>query len=198
MNIDTIIFDLDGTITEPFLDFDRIRSDMGIAKDGGSILELLETMPEQEKEKCLEILDRHEKTAVERSTLNDGAKETIEKLRHMSLKIGLLTRNTRQNALAVCEKHGLNFDAIIDRNDGPVKPDAFGVMSLCKQFNTAPARAFVVGDYLHDLLAAKAAGATAVLIANHKNCDQFKEHADFVIHSLRELPELITNCRENK
>ena len=50
MVVRTVIFDLDGTITEPFLDFDAIRSDMGMAPDDGPILELMEQMdPAQEE-----------------------------------------------------------------------------------------------------------------------------------------------------
>ena len=39
-----ILFDMDGTLTEPMLDFPRIRADMGIAQ--GPILESLAQMDE--------------------------------------------------------------------------------------------------------------------------------------------------------
>ena len=35
MTITTVIFDLDGTITRPFLDFDAIRAEMGLSADAG-------------------------------------------------------------------------------------------------------------------------------------------------------------------
>ena len=40
MPIRAVIFDLDGTITQPYLDFDGIREEMGLEKNGGPILEL--------------------------------------------------------------------------------------------------------------------------------------------------------------
>ena len=191
--IDTVIFDLDGTITVPFLNFNAIRQDMGIAPDGGSILELMEQMTESEKAKAYEVLDKHETMAVERSTLNHGAKQTLEQLRQANINIGILTRNTRKNTLAVAKKHDLKFDAIVAREDGPPKPDAFGVTHLCEHFGTTPAKTIVVGDFLHDLLSAKAAGATAILINTSKNSADFRIHADHIINSLAELFDIIEN-----
>ena len=43
-SIKAIVFDLDGTITEPFFDFDAIRAEMGLAKDAGPVLEAIDKM----------------------------------------------------------------------------------------------------------------------------------------------------------
>ena len=191
MAIKAVIFDLDGTITEPFFDFDAIREEMGLSKDAGPILEVIETMSPTPRKHAQDILNRHEAQAVEKSTLNDGVKETLRALRRASIHIGILTRNKRANALAVARKHNLTFDAIIDREDGPVKPDAFGVLQICKQFGTSPQETLVVGDFLYDLLSAKAAGAKAVLLKTHKECEDFAKHADFTISTLGELLQII-------
>ena len=189
--IKAVIFDLDGTITEPFFDFDAIRVEMGLSKDAGPILEAMEKMTPQERQKAQKILDYHEQLAVRESKLNPGAKETLDMLRQMNIKIGILTRNTKDNAFAIADKHNLKFDAVVSREDGPVKPDAFGVLELCRIFNVSPAQILVVGDYLFDLLCAKAAGASAVLLENHKNAKQFSQFADFTIQNLPQLLEII-------
>ena len=44
MPIRAVIFDLDGTITEPYLDFDAIREEIGLGKNGGPVLEAMEKM----------------------------------------------------------------------------------------------------------------------------------------------------------
>jgi phosphoglycolate phosphatase-like HAD superfamily hydrolase len=49
----------------------------------------------------------------------------------------------------------------------------------------------LVGDYLFDLLCAKAAGAVAVLLANHNQADEFAEHADFCIDDISRILEII-------
>ncbi len=191
MQIKAVIFDLDGTITEPFFDFDAIREEMGYPKDTGPILELMEKMNPAERRRAEEILSRYEDKAVAQSTLNPGAKDTLAKLRRRHLPIGILTRNRRANALAVAKKHGLKFDAVVDREDGPVKPDAFGVLELCRQFRISPKETLVVGDYLFDLLCAKAAGAIAVLLANHNKAADFAKHADFTIENIGQILQII-------
>lgn len=193
MPVKAVIFDLDGTITEPFFDFDAIREEIGMSRDAGPILEAMQKMTAAERKGAEQILKFHEDRAVKDSTLNDGAAETLEALGLRSIHIGILTRNKRSNALAIAKMHNLTFDAIVDREDGPVKPDAFGVLKLCEQFAVQPAETLVVGDYLFDLLSARAAGAVAVLLKTHEKCSEFAEYADFTITGLDQLLGIIDN-----
>ena len=198
MTIKAVIFDLDGTITEPFFDFDAIRREMGLSEKSGPILEAMGEMNPQQRRQAEKILHSHEQQAVQQSRLNNGTRETLEALRAMGIRIGILTRNTRDNALAIEKKHKLNFDAIIDREDGPVKPDAFGVLQICQQFGISPQQTLLVGDYLFDLLCARAAGAVAVLIKNHKDAEQFTQHADYTIDSLEQILPIIQEKNINE
>ena len=191
MSIKAVIFDLDGTITQPFFDFDAIREEMGLAKDSGPILETMKNMSPQQRENAEKILHYHEQKAVTESKLNDGAKETLQKLLKAGINIGILTRNKRSNALAIAKKHGLQFDAIVDRDDGPVKPDAFGVLQICRKFGVQPEETLMVGDYLFDLLCAGTAGAVAVLLANSERASEFIEHADFCIETIGQILQII-------
>ncbi len=191
MKIKAVIFDLDGTITEPYLDFDQIRSEIGLKQDSGPLLESMEKMPPAERKKAEEILYKHEQLAIEHSKLNAGAPETLKKLRQMKIKIGVMTRNTRSNTSAVAKKHNIEFDAVIDRNDGPVKPNPFGVRRLCEFFGVKPEQTLVVRHYLFDLQSAKAAGAKAVLIKTGKNADKFASFADYIIDKLSEIIDII-------
>jgi HAD superfamily hydrolase (TIGR01509 family) len=191
MPIRAVIFDLDGTITEPYFDFDAIRAEIGMDKNGGPVLEALEKMTPEERQRAEAILHFHEEKALAASTLNPGAWETLVSLRRRGIHIGVLTRNRKCNAVAIAEKHGLHFDRVVGREDGPVKPDAFGVRHLCQHFGVAPAETLLVGDYLYDVLCARAAGATSVLLANHPRAPDFAEHADFVVENLGEILRII-------
>ena len=191
MSIKAVIFDLDGTITQPYFDFDAIRKEMGLEADSGPILEAMKKMTLQQRQRVEEILHFHERRAVTESKLNAGAKQTLSALRAAGIHIGILTRNRRSNAVAVIQKHNLKFDAVVGREQGPVKPDAFGVLEICRQFGVKPAETILVGDYLFDLLCAKAAGAVAVLLANSKQADEFAEHADFTIDKIEQVLEII-------
>ena len=195
MSIKAVIFDLDGTITQPFFDFDAIRREMGLDKDSGPVLEAIEKMPPQQKRRAEEILHFHERQAVTESALNAGAKETLSALRKAGIYIGILTRNRRSNAIAVAEKHNLKFDAVVGRDDGPVKPEAEGLLQICRQFGVKPAETLLVGDYLFDLLCAEAAGAVAVLLANHKQAGKFAGHADFTIEKIDQILQIIKEKR---
>jgi HAD superfamily hydrolase (TIGR01549 family) len=198
MRIKAVIFDLDGTITEPFFDFDAIRREIGFPPDAGPILELMEKMTPEQRENAERILQVHEERAVAKSILNPGATDTLDALRKMGIRIGILTRNKKENALAVAQKHGLKFDGVVGREEGPAKPDAFGVEYLCRQFAIMPQEAMVVGDYLFDLLCARSAGAIAVLLKNHPKADEFAHHADFVIEKITDILQIIENKRNNR
>ena len=197
MNIEAVIFDLDGTLTEPFLDFDRIRRDMGLTPEDGGVLEAMGRMPESERKRAENILLLHEQAAAEQSSLNDGAAALIDTLRHRGISIGLLTRNTRANAVFVAEKHGLRFDGMICREDGPAKPDSYGVRTLCGQFGAAPERTLVVGDFRHDLEAARNAGAIAILLKNHAQADTFEHLAHDVIVHLNDVLSIIDRLKRS-
>ncbi len=44
MAIRAVIFDLDGTITQPFFDFDAIRAEMGLTREDGPVWEAMQRM----------------------------------------------------------------------------------------------------------------------------------------------------------
>ncbi len=191
MPIRAVVFDLDGTITEPYFDFDAIREEIGIEKNGGPILEAMEKMTPAQRQRAEGILHDHEQRALAASRLHPGAAETLAELRRRGLPIGILTRNRKDNAESVARRHRLRFDAVVGREDGPVKPDAFGLLHLCRRFGVAPAETLMVGDYLFDLLCAKAAGAVAVWMINEGQAGAFSEHADFEIRELNEVLRII-------
>lgn len=191
MPIKAVIFDLDGTITEPYFDFDAIREEIGMPRNGGPVLEAMEKMSPEQRQRAEAILHCHEQKALAASKLNPGARETLDDLRRRGICIGVLTRNRKCNAEAIAQRHNIRFDRIVGREDGPVKPDAFGVRFLCEWFAAAPAETLLVGDYLHDLLCARAAGAIPVLLANHPRAPEFVQHADFVIQNLCEILQIV-------
>jgi HAD superfamily hydrolase (TIGR01549 family) len=193
MSIKAVIFDLDGTITRPYFDFDAIRLEMGLDKAAGPVLEAMEKMTPSERLNAQRILLYHEQKALEESELNDSAKETLSALSEMGIFIGILTRNTKANAYTIARMHGLQFDVVVGREDGPVKPDAFGVIYICNHFGVKPQETLLVGDYLFDLLCAKSADAIAVLLANHEKADEFQKYADYRIEKISGVIDIIEN-----
>jgi HAD superfamily hydrolase (TIGR01509 family) len=185
-----VIFDMDGTLIEPLLDFDAIRAEFGVAPQQ-SILEALNRMPDGDRQRSHARLKEIEVDAAKRSKLLPGAEELIEAIRTAGFKSALLTRNTRDAVGVVLANHpSLRFDVVAAREDGPVKPDAAAVLNICRAFDVPPAKTLCVGDYRYDILAANAAGATSVLLTTQRDRPGFDEwagEADFRIDRLDEL-----------
>lgn len=185
-----VIFDLDGTLTEPYLDFDAIRAEIGLPP--GPILEAIERMSEAERARARRVLDRHEREAAENSTLRPGAGETVRKLAEHGIAVGVLTRNTRRWTAHVLAKHGVTVDAIRCRDDdGEVKPSPQPVLRLCEALGADPRDTWVVGDHHFDVLAGAGAGARTVWLADPQAPLAGVAKADHVIHRLSDLPALI-------
>jgi len=190
MNIAAMIFDLDGTITQSYFDFDKIRKEMGGIE--GPILEALAKMPIEKQNELNPILNHYEYDAAKNATLNPNVDQLLKFLDKQKIKTGLLTRNTADNTAFVCKKFGLHFDAIVTRDDaGPVKPDPFGYLLCCKQLGVDPTNTVMVGDYKFDLEAGKAAGARTILITTNKDYPMYAHLADNVIDDLGEIIDTI-------
>ena len=71
-----VLLDMDGTLTEPMLDFPRIKADMGIGDR--PILEALAELDAAARSAAEAALLRHEDRAAENSTLNPGCRELLD------------------------------------------------------------------------------------------------------------------------
>jgi HAD superfamily hydrolase (TIGR01509 family) len=186
---DGVIFDMDGTLIEPLLDFQRIRSDLGVPADAG-ILETLDAMPPDVARPLRQRLTAHELAAAREARLTPQAGEVLAEIRRAGLKTALLTRNAAEAMGIVLERFGLEFDLAWSREDGPIKPEPDGVLRACRELHVAPARCACVGDFRYDLLAANAAGAVSILLARGDRPD-FAHLADHVISELAELAGIL-------
>lgn len=184
-----VIFDMDGTLTEPHLDFAAIRAEMGITGDAG-ILEALEAMPPAQRDEAMTRLLVHELRAAREAGAADGAVEVVRRARQAGLKLALLTRNTREAMRIVLGRFALEFDLTMSREDGPIKPSPVSILQTIESFGVEPAQTACVGDWVFDIQAANAAGCTSILLARDRQLD-FADQADYVIHSLWELPDIL-------
>ncbi|MFA5189078.1 MAG: HAD family hydrolase [Verrucomicrobiia bacterium] len=183
-----IIFDMDGTLTEPHIDFQSLRRELGVMV--GDIVDHLKSVDEAERRRLESILHRIEDEAAVNSTLQPGAAELLDTLRARGVKLGLLTRNSRRSVKTVLAKFNLRFDATLTREDGPHKPSPEPVLTLARRWGFKPTEVLVVGDYVYDLRCAHNAGARGVLLINNK-LPEWAHEADFIIHNLSELSAVV-------
>jgi len=191
MKTKAIIFDLDGTITAPYLDFNRIRLEIGMDANAGPILEAMERMSEPQRRRAEEILLRHEAEAAEASTLNEGAQEVLRWLETRGIRRAVITRNSRVSADRVIEKHALRFDVVHTREDGEIKPSPEPVLAVCRQLRLSPSETWVVGDYLFDVQSGRTAGARTALLWPKAELPPWSDQADHVIRRLTDLVSLL-------
>ncbi|HEX4123931.1 MAG TPA: HAD family hydrolase [Tepidisphaeraceae bacterium] len=186
-----ILFDMDGTITEPMLDFPRIKAEMGIGP--GPILESLAALPGEARAVAEAVLLRHEADAAERSRLNPGCRELLAWLSGRRIKTALITRNSRLSVSQVIGRHGLEFSVLISREDAPPKPDRAPLLLACRMLGVCQDQSWMIGDSGHDIEAASAAGMRSVWISHRVQksfaAGPWKTVAD--LHALRKMLERI-------
>jgi HAD superfamily hydrolase (TIGR01549 family) len=187
-----IVFDLDGTLVDSRLDFEAMRAEMALPP-GLPILEGLGRLPAEEAERCRAILDRHERAGAERATLLPGVGELRAALAERGIRQALATRNSRQITDATLRKLQLPFEIALTRDDGPVKPDPWPVLYVCRRWRLPPGEVVVIGDFRFDIECGRAAGCRTVLLTHAPDPARYPnpEQADLVLTSLAEFPRLL-------
>jgi len=183
------IFDLDGTLTVAVHDFAAIRRELRIP-DGSDILGHLDSLPDREADPLHQRLQEIELELSHLTAAAAGALRLVEGLHGRGASLGVLTRNTRENALRTLELVGLGgyfeVEYILGRDEAVPKPDPDGIQRLAELWGTEPSEVVMVGDYLYDLQAGRSAGAMTIHI---DTAGEFRwpELADITIESLEEI-----------
>jgi HAD superfamily hydrolase (TIGR01509 family) len=188
-----ILFDMDGTLTEPMLDFPRIKAEMGIGER--PILEALAEMSGPARAAAEAVLHRHEEEAATCSTLNGGCRELLAWLAERAVPFALITRNSAASVRTVVERHGLGVNVILTRADARPKPDPEALHLACRQLEVREADAWMVGDGQYDVEAGNAAGIHTVWVS-HGRAKPFAAEPHRIVHDLHELAAVLRSCRQ--
>lgn len=183
------IFDLDGTLTLPVHDFAFIRASLGVP-DGSDILGFLESLPVAEAAPLHARLQEIEESLVEKTEAAPGVGELLSRLHAGGARLGVLTRNTRENALRTLSAIGVGRffreEWIIGRDEAPPKPAPDGIQHLASRWGAEPDDVLMVGDYLYDLETGRAAGVATVHV-DPAGLFRWPALADVAVTSLAEL-----------
>jgi HAD superfamily hydrolase (TIGR01509 family) len=183
------IFDLDGTLTLAVHDFDALRRELGLPL-GRPILEALVERPPDEAADLRRRLDVLEAELIAATDVAPGAATLLSELQARDCRLGILTRNSRANALATLEHCGLaqHFAPahVLGRDEAAPKPDPAGIERLLEGWGASVQSGVMLGDYRFDLEAGRAAGVMTVSV------DPEGEHpwaalADHCVDSLAQL-----------
>jgi HAD superfamily hydrolase (TIGR01549 family) len=185
-----LLLDMDGTLTQPMLDFPAIKAEMGIGDQ--PILEALAKLDPQRRRVAQAVLLRHEQRAANESTLNPGCHELLAWANQKQIPLALITRNTRQSVDVVLTRHDLRIDVLVTRDDGLFKPDPAPLLLACNQLEVDPPYAWMIGDGWYDVEAGLAAGMKTVWISHGRK----REFPAQPWRTAADLPELLNILRD--
>ena len=183
-----VIFDMDGTITRPFINFQEIRDELGMPT--GDLLDEIRKLTPSDQDRAWSVIERHETRALDHLELQDGAAELIGKCREAGIKIGVLTRNLRRNVDCLLARFTIDVDAVATREFESVKPEPGPVLHILGRWNVRASDVLVVGDYVHDIDCGRSAGTMTCFYQNPGK-PFFGQDADFVVASMSELDRII-------
>ena len=183
------IFDMDGTLTHAVHDFARIRSELGLPEDS-AILEAIHTAEAGEKERMLLRLHEIEMDLADQAQPAAGIHEFLTLLAEQGQEMAILTRNQIDIAIRTLAKAGLaDFfrpSTIVDREMAPPKPDPAGIQMHLDRTGFSADQTLMVGDYLYDLKAGRAAGCRTIYMDPHEEFP-FRQWADFCARDFVQL-----------
>ncbi|MBL0226133.1 MAG: HAD family hydrolase [Geobacteraceae bacterium] len=183
------VFDLDGTLTVAVHDFAAIRRELDIPADS-DILGHLTALPPGHAQPLHDRLQEIERELSALTSAAAGALALLEHLRESGARLGILTRNTRENAVRTLELVGLGgfFDPlhVLGRDEAQPKPEPDGIHRLAGIWGIDAATTVMVGDYQYDLQAGRSAGSLTVHVDPTRSF-RWPELADVRVGTLDEL-----------
>ena len=180
---------MDGTLTVPLLDFKLIRCELGVGT-GGDLAEIINSFPEQRRIEAWKVIEKHEFNAVKNNCLQPGVEHALQRFADAGILLAIITRNTVRSTDALLAKLPVKFEPVLTREFPHIKPAPEPVLHILDAWRIEAMECLMIGDYIHDIQAAKAAGAMSCYFKN-PDVTPWDEHADFTVRSYQELENLV-------
>jgi pyrophosphatase PpaX len=210
MNMNTILFDLDGTlidtnelIIQSFLHtLEKYYPNQYKREDVLAFIgpPLYDTFVAMDKERVQEMIDtyrafnhaKHDELVKEYETVY----ETVETLHEKGFKLGIVTTKVRSTVLMGLKLTKLDrfFDCIVALDDVErAKPDPEPIFKALSILQSAPQEAIMVGDNYHDILAGKNAGTKTAGVAWSVKGREYLEkyEPDFMLEKMSDLLKIV-------
>lgn len=185
--INTVLFDLDGTLAAPAIDFDALRKRLGLP-GGQSIMHALEQLDAESRARAMAVVEETEREAAARATPNPGALELVAALRTRGIAMAVITRNMHEAAATTMRAIGIDIELLVTREFGPIKPSPEPVLHALRQLGAESGRALMVGDFKDDITAGRQAGTKTCLVMNNAGPPRYE--ADLHVPTPVELLQL--------
>ena len=218
-NINTLLFDLDGTLVDSVPDLtDAVnsalqqinqpqRSESEVRKWVGNGVDRLlhraltgqhngcanDTLHQQAK---LEFNRWYGTHFANQSQLYESVAEVLSTLHSRGFKLGCVTNKPEQFTQSILEKLGIDrfFQSVIGGDSTRSrKPDPLPLLTALEQLGSTPAEAIMIGDSINDFEAGQRAGLATVMVSwgYHQGVDLAALEADAMIDQFFSLIELL-------
>jgi len=190
MTFKGFIFDLDGTLVDSKLDFEKLRKELGLPQNA-PILEAVSGWSPEKQKWAHDVIDANELAGAEASEMYDGVNDFLAWLKDKKRPHAIFTRNSRRATNLTLNKHNLSFTHVITRDEAPAKPNPQGLLTLVKNFGLQNQETLYVGDYLYDLQAGLAAQIPTALFFSQQPVDFDARGAHFTFTHFSQLLEIL-------
>ncbi|GAA0135311.1 pyrophosphatase PpaX [Paenibacillus sp. YSY-4.3] len=206
MNIDTVLFDLDGTIVDTneliIASFQHVLDKHKQPHTREQIIPYMGMTLEQQfqafsgwEDVAELVTDYRSFNTMHHDTMVKGfphVDEVISTLKEKGIKLGIVTTKIRPSTMRVLELFGLlkYMDTIVTVQDVThPKPHPEPVLMAMKQLDADPKRTLMVGDSPADIKSAQAAGALSAAVAwSLKGAEELKKYnPDYILEDMLDL-----------
>ncbi|XP_021725234.1 haloacid dehalogenase-like hydrolase domain-containing protein At2g33255 [Chenopodium quinoa] len=202
-----VVFDMDGTLTVPVIDFpamykavlgeEQYNSMKSQNPSGIDILHHIQTWNPVQQQKAYEIIADFERQGLDRLQIMPGAAQLCGFLDSKKLRRGLITRNVKPSVDIFHQRFGITFSPAVSREFLPCKPDPAPLLHICSNWEVQPNEVIMIGDSLKDDVACgKRAGAYTCLLDETGRYDSpefasVDHKPDFKVSTLTEVLSLL-------
>lgn len=209
-NIDTILFDLDGTLVNTYelilqsflytlhqFGFDELKREDCYKFIGPTLLESFSSVAPDKAEEMIHYYRTFNKKHHDKLVREfPGVLETIDTLSKQGYKLGVVSTKVREMVFKALDKTNLTpyFPVVITLDEvEKAKPDPEPLNKAMHLLGAKPENTLMVGDSYHDILGAKNSGTGSVGVAwTIQGTDYLKKYnPDFLINDMRELLAIV-------
>ena len=209
----TILFDLDGTLTDPYMGITNgvihalecMGIDVPLREELKSFIgpPLLDEFQrkfgmseEQSKQAAAFYREYYFDKGWCENRLIEGAAELLQALRERGLRLCLATSKPDVMAVKILEHFGIMeyFDFVgASTLDGTRRTKSDVLRYVLENTNSAPEECVLIGDRMHDIIGAHEVGMKCIaVLVGYGDREEFAEYgADYVAQTLSDVAELI-------